>query len=312
MNRMMVITGVLATFLLSSLTVLAQTQSREDQKALEAKRAEFKKKAQTLVASEQERAKYSDFLKSPNTGLIRLLPREKYIYEAYAEATAAPVAPGSFPRKETGNLAGNNIHSPISQGASPPHGQGTSTLPAINTDSHTNLGDVPQVDSTSLKNLRKNNGRGGARDGGAYYSFTRLTHAFGHGSDLSLERGKFSVGFGGADYGFLTNLGDVPLESISLDAPEAKVLAAYTRAKKEPEARLEFRRFAQGAAINGVSVKSSLPMQLNSTYLLRAVNYAHSDVLVAFRVVEIDSDGSPLILWKLLKRYSTPRLVQYY
>src|SRR5262245_37106694 len=38
------------------------------------------------------------------------------------------------------------------------------------------------------------------RGGGAYFSFTRLTHEYGYGSDLSLERGDLSVGFAGADY----------------------------------------------------------------------------------------------------------------
>lgn len=42
------------------------------------------------------------------------------------------------------------------------------------------------------------------------------------------------------------------------------------------------------------------------------VNYAKSDVLVAFRVVEIDSDGSALIDWKLLKRFRTPQLATKY
>ena len=306
MKNFYVATTLLATVLIASLTVLAQTQSPEDQKReLETQRAEFKKKAATLVASDQERAKYADFLKAPNTGLIRLLPREKYIYQAYGEEKRV-ADPSSFARKETGNLAGNSVHASSRQG--PPNQQGTTTLPALNTDVHTNLADLPQVDSTALENARKNNGRGGARDGGAYYSFTRQTHEYGSGSDLSLEQGQFQVGFAGANYGFLTNLGDVPLESVTLNTPETKQLVAYARAKKEPDARREHRRFAQGADINGVTVKNRVPMQLNSTYLLRAVNYGNSDVLVAFRVVEIDSDGTPLILWKLLKKYSTPQL----
>src|SRR5215470_10677586 len=53
--------------------------------------------------------------------------------------------------------------------------------------------------------------------GGAYYSFTKLTHEYGFGSDISLENGSLSVGFAGADYGFLATLGDIPLESVTLD-----------------------------------------------------------------------------------------------
>ena len=298
--------SVAATLLLlfGSLTVLAQTQSLKDQqKEIEAKRrAEFKKKAQTLVPSENERSKYADFLKAPHTGLIRLLPREKYITEAYEDTKKAkaanPTSLGSFPRKMSEDLGGT-VESAITHGQAP-RGNGASSTP--NPPALTNLDDLPSVGPAQPNN------KGRARDGGAYYSFTRLTHEYGYGSDLALEQGQFKVGFAGADYGFLTNLGDVPIEGVSLDTPEAKRFGAYARARQEPDARFEYRRFQQGVEIDGVTIKSRLPMQLHSTYLLRAINYGQADVVVAFKVVEIDSDGSPLILWKRLKQYSTPQL----
>ena len=37
------------------------------------------------------------------------------------------------------------------------------------------------------------------RGGGAYYSFSRLTHEYGYGSDIEFANGEFSVGFAGAD-----------------------------------------------------------------------------------------------------------------
>jgi hypothetical protein len=48
--------------------------------------------------------------------------------------------------------------------------------------------------------------------------------------------------------------------------------------------------------------------EVDSTYLLRSVNYNTSDLLVAFRVVRIDADNSVIIAWKRLKKYSTPNL----
>jgi len=47
-------------------------------------------------------------------------------------------------------------------------------------------------------------------------------------------------------------------------------------------------------------------VKLNSTYLLRSFNFDESDVMVAFRVVRIDSDKSVIILWKLLKNNPKP------
>src|SRR5207253_8281982 len=66
------------------------------------------------------------------------------------------------------------------------------------------------------------------RGGGAYYSFAHLTHAYGYGSDIELDHNKLSVGFAGADYGLLTNIGDMPLEQIILDDMLTQYVAAYS------------------------------------------------------------------------------------
>ena len=51
--------------------------------------------------------------------------------------------------------------------------------------------------------------------GGAYYSFAQKTHEYGQGSDIELQQGNLSVGFAGADYGFLIDLGDVNLLDVN-------------------------------------------------------------------------------------------------
>jgi len=66
------------------------------------------------------------------------------------------------------------------------------------------------------------------RGGGAYYSFARLTHEYGFGSDIALESGYLCVGFAGFDYGMLLNLGNVPLQQVSLDTPATAYLASYS------------------------------------------------------------------------------------
>lgn len=242
MNRITVLTGVLATFVLSSLTSLAQTPSREDLlKEIRTKRAEVVALEKSFLSpSEEDQVQYAAFLRMPNTGLVRLLPREKFDAEAYTDKERAIVV----------------------------------------------------------------------RGGGAYYSFTRLTHEYGLSTDIGLEQNQFQVGFAGADYGFLTNLGDFPLESINAEAPAVTLFADYKAAREEALARTEQRRLSQGTEIDGVSVKTHLPVKSNSTYLLRSINYRESDVLVAFRVVRIDSDGSVTIVWKLLKKYETPKLTR--
>jgi hypothetical protein len=144
--------------------------------------------------------------------------------------------------------------------------------------------------------------------GGAYYSFARLTHEYGYGSDISLEMGKLSVGFAGADYGLLANLGAVPLEDLTPDTPAVQPLASLVPPTSLPKARVEQRRASDGIQVENVLYKQGLPAVVGNTYVLRSVCYDDSDVLVAFRVVRKDSDGSLILAWKMLKRYPVTRL----
>lgn len=146
--------------------------------------------------------------------------------------------------------------------------------------------------------------------GGAYYSFFLLTHIYGYGSDIELADNKLSVGFAGAQYGFLANLGDKRLEDITVNDPQVNPLAMYTPPRQEAEIREEYRRLKspEGLTLGGQLFRRSVPVAENSSYILRSIDPRRSDVLVAFRVIRKDADGSVVIAWKLLQRYRTPKM----
>jgi hypothetical protein len=241
MKRIFTATLFIASLSIISINAFAQTESRDDVlKQIETKRAELSVLEKKFLApSEEDRAAYAEFLRQPDTGLIRLLPREVY---------------------------GNNDY--------------------------------------------KNNKSLTLRGGGAYYSFARLTHEYGYGSDIELGSDYLSVGFAGADYGMLTSLGDLPIEEITREHPGVQFMAAYNVPGEEPKARSEYRRFATGATIDDRRYQTRLPVAVGTTYLLRSINYDTSDVLVAFRVIRKDSDASLIIVWKLLKKYPKPELAR--
>jgi hypothetical protein len=108
----------------------------------------------------------------------------------------------------------------------------------------------------------------------------------------------------------LVNFGDVPLQQVTLEDSRLRFLTAYIPPAKEPDARSEARQSGKGFTVDEVNYQSRLPAKLNNTYVLRSINYNNSDVLVAFRVVSTDIDGSAVILWKFLKKYPVPRLAQ--
>jgi hypothetical protein len=188
------------------------------------------KEREFLAPSPEDHAAFAEFLRQPETGLIRLLPREKY--------------------EKKMNTSG----------------------------------------------------------GGAFYSFSRLTHEYGRGSDLMLEQNQFRVGFAGADFGYLLLLGDVPLEEVIPETDGVQFLAALATPSKEPEARTQQQHASKGIKNGDFIYQNSIPVQSGKTYVVRSVSYSDSDTLVAFRVVRQEADGSVILLWKMLKKFSTPQL----
>jgi hypothetical protein len=147
--------------------------------------------------------------------------------------------------------------------------------------------------------------------GGCYYSFAHRTHGYGYGSDIEFAEDSLRTGLAGADYGMMTNLGAVTLEEIEVTDPRIAFIASYKPVRKDNDARVEQSRFKAGVRADNLIYKNSLPLSLNSTYLLRSISYRFSDssdVLVAFRVMRKDDDGSIIIVWKLLKKYRNPHL----
>jgi hypothetical protein len=233
MKRIFLATAFIFALVLSA---SAQTQSRDDViKEIEAKRAELVVLEQKVLAvADSDREEFASFLSQPQTGVIRLLPRE--IYDG---------------KRERG-LAING--------------------------------------------------------GGAFYSFALATHEYGRGSDIMLEQGDFSCGFAGADYGMLLNVGDVPLDQVNSEHLAARALLEYMPTSAEPDARKAQQALWQGMDLSGVVFKNRMLAKVSNTYLLRSVNFGGYDIAVAFRVTRKDTDGSLILLFKVLKRFPKPNL----
>src|SRR5215510_7990225 len=148
------------------------------------------------------------------------------------------------------------------------------------------------------------------REGGAYYSFTKLSNSYDRDPQLGLEQEYLSTGFAGANFGFLAALGDIPLENVNMEDPSVQYLATFVTPTAEPEAREQQRRSSTGIVIGANRYKSRLPITVGGSYILRSVNYDSSDVLVAFKIVRQDTDGSVILLWKKLREFPTPFLTR--
>ncbi|HLM55914.1 MAG TPA: hypothetical protein VK422_07255 [Pyrinomonadaceae bacterium] len=231
-RKLCVLALTLVCLQLLSASARAQTDARAQAAAeIESLRERIKAREVILLAPAREDYEaHAEFLSQPETGLARLLPREKWIYKL----------------------------------------------------------------STS--------------GDGAYYSFGRKSHEYGQGTDIGFEQGQLQVGFAGADFGFITNLGDVPLANITTETEGVKYLAAFNPPSNEPEARAEQRRTGAGFEVDGQRYARRVPAAVNNTYVLRSVSYSASDTLVAVRLLRKDADGSVVLLWKVMKTFPKPKL----
>ena len=142
------------------------------------------------------------------------------------------------------------------------------------------------------------------RGGAAYYSFYFKIPDYGYGSDLSLEQGRFSI----TNAGLLTDLGEVPLSDVTKESQSADGLINYQKMKDTNSVYQDFSSFRyEGLKYNGVVFTSHLPAVAGHTYVVRSLREDYYDVLVAFKVLRKDADGSLVIFWKLLEQFETPK-----
>jgi hypothetical protein len=168
------------------------------------------------------------------------------------------------------------------------------------------------------------------KGGGAYYSFTKKSHKYGPWSEISLRDNQLVVGFDAGALGLMTSLGDVPLESVTLNMAGVDFLAEINPPNRFFDIQQQRSNNLKGVISAGRVYKRAFEAVTNTTYLMRSTNYRRegfldaiykvyiphpsdyqgSDALIAFRVVRQDEDGSLIIVWKRLKRFKAPKLIE--
>ena len=145
------------------------------------------------------------------------------------------------------------------------------------------------------------------RGGGAFYSFVSQSHDYNQIPQISLEQDFLQTGFYGASYGFLTDLGKIPLAEIGSSTKGFEFLVNYRPPELLSEARREKFK-SSGFEQEKIVYKERLPVTVGNTYFLRAISFKEADTLAAFTIRRKDEDGSLIIFWKIIKNFETPVL----
>jgi len=144
------------------------------------------------------------------------------------------------------------------------------------------------------------------RGGAAYYSFSKKAHNYNSIPQIELSSNKLSVGFAGADYGFIAYLGKIPLSTINRETAGVSFLIEYKPPTVEEEAVNE--KLRRGFEIDGINFNREVSAVVGCSYVLRAITFGQADVLVALNIYRKDTDGSLIIFWKLIDTFETPYL----
>ncbi len=164
---------------------------------------------------------------------------------------------------------------------------------------------------------------------------------------LEIENGNFQIPLPGLNYGFMVNLGKVPLEKLNPALKNIRNLSREQRdfflnysppqqlaALQEDRLRLLTGKDGDAFLTGSLPVSTQASIVLNNTYLLRLIQFQlpevilkrqsisraqrryvdllletpSSDVLVAFQPVSQRSDGSYTVLWRILKPFPDPQI----
>jgi hypothetical protein len=162
--------------------------------------------------------------------------------------------------------------------------------------------------------------------GGASFSFRTENYRVIHLSDLNYTGRSFRA-FGTLAHGIFVSLGDVPIDQVDLKSAGIDFLVKFQPANDFKEAQEIAVKLDAGIRNDAFVYKNLLPFAENTTYALRSIAYQgaimrsiqgltyneldldkRKDVIVVFRVVRRDADGSVTLLWKELSKKDAPKL----
>ncbi len=168
--------------------------------------------------------------------------------------------------------------------------------------------------------------------GGAYYSFRRSKYVLPTIADLRFYENRFSVA-GRIAGGVMVALGDIPLDQISSKSDGVKFLADIIPETVRSKANRQMSEFQNGLQKDNYFYTRSLPLNSKTVYAVRIIAYQtdefiknlqntkdvydfiqlnedkRADIIMAFRVVEVNNDGSVWVLWRELSRQNAPKFL---
>lgn len=174
--------------------------------------------------------------------------------------------------------------------------------------------------------------------GSASYRFRKN----GFSDDIAFSDGAL-IADGFFAISIMTNIGEIPLEQVSLTTPGLQFIRDYVPAGEIDKAKIQYANLVKGVMSGRFVYANRSRVAAGSAYALRIIAYRNGnslgkrvmfyamfadrsiegagiplfwrvkedtriDLTIAFRVVRVDSDGSVTLLWKELERKDPPKI----
>ena len=162
--------------------------------------------------------------------------------------------------------------------------------------------------------------------GGTAYSFRYESYRIQRLSDIILQNSVLKTD-GILQQGIMVDLGKLPIEGVGLSSPGFKYLASFEPAKSLSDLKKADRQFLTGVEADGFLYRLGFYPLLEHTFGLRSVAFQRvissapsdskfdefqldkrHDIVVVFKVIEVDYAGNVTIVWKELSRRDAPVL----
>lgn len=162
--------------------------------------------------------------------------------------------------------------------------------------------------------------------GSSFYSFRKKEYTSAHLSDIRFKDGLL-ITDAVFSQNILVRLGDVSLENVALNSDGMKFLTDFVPEELNTKATKQYVEIVKGIRSNKYEYRKAIPAIINNTYAMRIVAYRgnlykrfhgwaydllagdnRSDLIVAFRIIRKDSDGTISIIWKELERKKSPKI----
>jgi hypothetical protein len=159
---------------------------------------------------------------------------------------------------------------------------------------------------------------------GSSFSFRTGSYRIARLADITFTDNSFQAS-GVLLHGIFVNIGDVPLEEVTLQTEGLRYLVEFQPEPDYEKSRQIDARLMRGVRSDGFLYRRGLYAVENTTFALRSIAYdgkyfravrsvtynefdydKRRDVIVVFRIVEKDAEGNVTILWKELQEKDSP------